>query len=157
MKSISILTLLALVAAFATPNTAKAGDDEKALIGGLIGGLIIGAAIADNDHHTSIEVGYHGSSRHHDGYWTWTTRKHWVPGYYERRRDHCGNRVKVWVSGHYTVVREKVWVSERDRHYSRGHYDSSRHDHYRDNDHRRGGHRDRDDRRERRAGHPHRF
>ncbi|MDQ8201966.1 hypothetical protein [Pelagicoccus sp. SDUM812003] len=153
MKSISILTAIALCAALLTPNTAKAGDSEDALIGGLVGGLIIGAVLADNDVDTRFEVGYRSHRGHHDGYWTWVSRKKWVPGYYERRRDHCGNRIKVWVSGHYTYVKEKVWVSHRDhrghdrydRCDRRGHHDNcrscshdSRHrdDRYRDRHHR---------------------
>lgn len=130
MKAISTLTLLAVIAAFTFPSSAHAGDKEKALVGGLIGGLIIGAAIADDDNHTHVSVGYrtggHRGHHHDHGYWKWVSVKTWVPGYYERSCDRHGHVRKVWVSGHYTYHKEKVWVETR-RH-GHGYRESRRYD-----------------------------
>lgn len=122
MKTISLVSLLAIFATISVPK-ANAGDDAGAFIGGLIGGAIIGSVLADDDVHTSVSVGF---SSH--GYYDWVSVRTWVPGYHTHRRDHCGNLYRVWVSGHYTHVKQKVWVSGSPRHYDR--YD--RHDHRRD-------------------------
>ncbi|MBK1878654.1 hypothetical protein [Pelagicoccus mobilis] len=159
MKTIATLTLLAAIAAFMSPQQAVAGDKEKALIGGLIGGIIIGSALADDHTHVSTTVSYHhGNHGHHrshcnHGHWKWTSTKHWVPGHYKYSRDCHGHSVKIWVSGYYDYHKEKVWVKDcRCSHYtrsSRGHhyrYDShkSHHDHYRHHGkHGRGSHHDR--------------
>lgn len=161
-KAISTLTLLAVAAAFAFPNTARAGDKEKALIGGLIGGIIIGAAIADDDTHTHVSVGYRrgGHHRHHDrhGYWEWVSVKTWVPGYYERRCDRHGHVRKVWVSGHYTYHKKKVWVDAHRGHGHSGHsyrshrgHDDRHYDRHRDDDRHRSRY-DRHDDRDSRKG-----
>lgn len=162
MKITSSITLIALAAALFAPSHAKAGDKEKALIGGLIGGIIIASALDNND--TSISVGYSNHYGRH-GHWEWVSVRTWVPGYHERRRDHCGNLVRVWVSGHYTFVKQKVWVDGghrsghygyRDGHRDHGHgdyrddrrrrdrYDDDRRDHDRGDDRRRRGSYDND-------------
>ncbi len=136
MKAISTLTLIAVIAAFATPNTAKAGNKEEAIIGGIIGGLIIGAVIADDDCDTQVSVGYHNNRYSNDhGYWKWVSVKTWVPGYYERSCDRHGHVRKVWISGHYSWTKEKVWVSAGHHNY-RGHEGYSYRNNHRNNDHR---------------------
>lgn len=129
MKTISTLTLIAAIAAFITPQQAKAGDKEKAIIGGLIGGIIIGSVLADDDHHHTT-VSYSHRSSHRDqcntGHWEWRSEKRWVPGYYRYSRDRCGYKVRTWVSGYYEYNKRKVWVSDRrydrsDRHHGRHH------------------------------------
>lgn len=162
MKFIPSITLLALAAALLAPSDAKAGDTERAVIGGLIGGIII-ASVLDDD--ANVSVGYSSHyGRHDDGHWEWVSVRTWVPGYYERRRDHCGNLMKVWVSGHYTLVKQRVWVDTghrrghsnwhygyRSGHRDRDYCDEDRRGDWRDRDHRRGGdwrdHDRRDDRR----------
>lgn len=108
MKAISTLALVAALLFAATPQ-AQAGKTEKAIIGGLIGGLIIGAALSDDDHRHSVVVsrGYgHGGC----GFYDWVSVKTWVPGYYEVGFDDCGRRYRTWVSGHFTFGRDKVWI-----------------------------------------------
>ncbi|EDY81876.1 hypothetical protein VDG1235_1496 [Verrucomicrobiia bacterium DG1235] len=167
MKALSALTLLAAAAALVMPNKAMAGDKEKAIIGGLIGGIIIGAVIADDDFDTHVNVGYHAGGRHghHDhGYWEWVSVKTWIPGYYERSCDRYGRTRKVWISGHYTFSKKKVWVdARRSSHRSSYHYRSydrhdRRHDRYDHRDDRRDHRRndrydDRGNRSDRRDGH----
>ncbi|MDQ8185647.1 hypothetical protein [Pelagicoccus sp. SDUM812002] len=138
MKAISTLTLLAVIAAFTFPNTAQAGDKEEALIGGLIGGLIIGAAIADDDTHVSVgyRSGGHYGQRDSHGYWDWVSVKTWVPGYYERSCDRHGHVRKVWISGHYTFHKRKVWVDTHRHGSHRPSYrESRRYDNHRDHGH----------------------
>ncbi|MBC2607652.1 hypothetical protein [Pelagicoccus albus] len=135
MKVLSALSFLALAAAIAIPtNQAMAGDKEKAIIGGLIGGIIIGAALSDDDvsHHTTVSI---GSGRHdHGGYWEWVTVKHWNPGYYRRECDRYGHSRRIWISGYYSYTKKKVWVNSR-------HGSNYRHnDHYSRNDRRGDGH-----------------
>lgn len=145
MKIIPSITLIAVAAALFAPSAAKAGDKERAVLGGIIGGIIIASVLDDDD--TSISVGYSNHYGRH-GHWEWVSVRKWVPGYHERRRDHCGNWVRVWVSGHHAFVKQRVWVDAgyRDRHYGYrdGHRDHGHRD-YRDS--RRGGHHD-DDRRD---------
>ncbi len=141
MKSIALLTLIAVSAAIVTPE-AKADKETRALIGGLVGGLIIGTALADDDSRSHVSVGYSRSHRSH-GHWEWISVKKWVPGHRTIRYDRCGTRYKTWTPGYYTYVRKKVWV-ERDYRGGYGHRDYRRHhrsDYYDDCD---------DDRRERR-------
>lgn len=133
MKTISALTLIAVVAAFITPNSVHAGEKERAIIGGVLGGIIIGAVLADDDIHTRVSVGYHNRGHHRsDGYWEWVTVKTWRPGYYERSCDRYGRTRKVWISGHYDYHKKKVWVETRRGGYGR-HYresDDHRYDRY---------------------------
>lgn len=116
MKTISIISLLAVLALAATPR-AEARDNTGAIVGGIVGGIIIGSILADDDDHdrrvsTSVTVGYDHRRDAAYGRWEWTTSRTWVPGYHERHRDSCGRRYTVWVPGHYAVVRERVWVAD---------------------------------------------
>lgn len=137
MKTISSIILIAVIASFTAPQ-AQANKEGRALLGGIIGGIILGNALADNEIHTSVHVsnsyGHHGN-----GYYDWVSVKTWVPGHYERRYDNCGNRYKAWISGHHSYVRQKVWVESRRQH-RREHYSNQN----RHSDHRR-GHYDRSD------------
>jgi hypothetical protein len=130
------LTALALVAVTAfslAPKPAKAGDKELAVVGGLIGGLIIGSAIADSRHSdhrdSAVVVDYRGG--HHDrdrGYWKTVSVKVWVPGRWIIERSRYGRDYRRYVDGHYTFRTDRVWVSY-DRHDRRDHHDRyDRHD-----------------------------
>ena len=120
------ITALALAAATAfslAPNPAKAGDKELALVGGLIGGLIIGSAIADNSpsysRSTAVVVDGGYRDRFDDcndhGYWKVVTVKEWVPGAWIIERGHHGREYRRYVSGHYIYRNDRVWVAY-DRH-----------------------------------------
>lgn len=116
------LTALALATATAfslAPKPAYAGDKEWAAVGGLIGGLIIGSAIADSRDARTTVVVRDGPDRCDDGYWKEVRVKVWVDGCWESRYD-CGRRIRVYVPGYYTYRTDRVWVAY-DRH--------GRHDH----------------------------
>ena len=120
----TVLTLAATAFAFA-PKPAVAGDKEVALIGGLIGGAIIGAAIADShDHDRTVVVssgyGYdhRRDDRRDDGYWKTVEVRTWVPGYWVSERRH-GRTIRYFVEGRYECRTDRVWVSY-DRHDRRG-------------------------------------
>lgn len=123
-KTNALLLLAVAAIAFLAPKPAHAGDKEAALIGGLLGGLIIGSAIADhradNDcHDTTIIVADHGHRRS-AGYWDYRTVRVWVPGYWEVSHRH-GCSVRVYVPGRWEHRRERCWVAyhDRDRHHDR--------------------------------------
>lgn len=125
----TVLTLAATAFAF-TPKPAEAGNKEAALVGGLIGGLIIGAAIADShDHDARVVVASHGpryrdDDCRDDGYWKRVEVRTWVPGYWVTERRH-GRTHRYYVEGHYEIRTERVWIAydrhdRRDRRYSYG-------------------------------------
>lgn len=138
------ITALALTAATAlslTPKSALAGDKEWAAVGGFLGGIILGAAIADNHHDTYSHTG--GTTvivrdrddrcEDNDGYWDTVSVSVWVPGDWVYRRD-CGRRVRIYIPGHYEDRHQRVWVSHSRRHDRHGH------DRYADNRHGRHDH-----------------
>jgi hypothetical protein len=133
------ITALALVAASAfslAPKPAQAGDKELAVVGGLIGGLIIGSAISDSRHEadypraTVVVDGrndrYDDYRDHRDGYWKIVSVKVWVPGTWVIERSRYGHEIRRYVGGHYTYRNDRIWVSydRGDRHdrrdYGRG-------------------------------------
>ena len=134
----TVITLTAVAALLFAPRPATAlGDKEAAILGGLIGGVIIGAALHDAfDHdrshrHISVSSGHrgrgddygHSSHRHgpscgcsscrspRGGHWTYRSVKVWVPERFSYSYDDCGRRIRHYERGHYEYRREKVWVS----------------------------------------------
>ena len=127
---ITALTLAAVTAFAFTPKPAVAGDKGLAVVGGLIGGIIIASAIHDHNDTRTVVV----NDRCDDGYWKTVEVRTWVPGCWVYERGHHGRSYRRYVEGHYECRTDRVWVA----------YD--RHDR---NDHReigRGYGRDRDDR-----------
>jgi hypothetical protein len=133
-NKITALALAAVTAFSLAPKPAKAGDKELAVVGGLIGGLIIGSAIADSHHSadyprtTAVIVNDGRNDRYddrdyRDGYWKTVSVKVWVPGGWVIERNRWGREFRSYVSGHYTYRTDRVWVSY-DRHdrrdYGRG-------------------------------------
>lgn len=131
-KTIIAFTALALLTLAPRPAIAL-GDKEAAILGGIIGGLIIGAAIDDaRDHHdydrrvtvrshsayddrrgSVYERGNSHVSHQSSGYWTYRTVKVWIPKRVTYTRDYCGRSVKQYERGRYEYRREKVWISTR--------------------------------------------
>lgn len=134
------LTLAAATAFAFSPKPAVAGDKETALVGGLIGGIILGAVLADADDHDTRVVlaghNYHGHGHRDDGYWKRVEVRTWVPGYWVTERRH-GRAHRYYVEGHYEIRTDRVWVAYNryDRH-DRRDYGYGRHDR-RDRDYRR--------------------
>jgi hypothetical protein len=126
-NQITALALAAVTAFSLAPKPAKAGDKELALVGGLIGGLIIGSAI--NDSHRSADyprtaVVVNGRDDRFDncndvgdGYWKSVSVKVWVPGGWVIERSRHGREFRSYVAGYYTYRTDRVWVSSdrRDR------------------------------------------
>ncbi len=141
----TVLTLAATAFAF-TPKPAVAGDKEAALVGGLIGGIILGAVLADaDDHDTRVVVAshnhrYYDHDRRDDGYWKRVEVRTWVPGYWVSERRH-GRTHRYYVEGHYEIRTDRVWVSyDRHNRYDRNdRHDDRRngYDNRRDRDYRR--------------------
>jgi hypothetical protein len=127
MNTKIIALSLAAATAFAfTPKPAVAGDNETALIGGLIGGIVLGAVLADADVDTHVVLASHGHHRDRDrdhGYWKRIETRVWVPGYWVTERRH-GHKHRYYVAGHYEIRTDRVWVSY-DRH---DRYDRRDHD-----------------------------
>lgn len=135
-NKITALVLVAVTVFALAPKPAKAGDKELAVVGGLIGGLIIGSAIADSHHSdydhrsTTVVVDGRRDGRYDDrydgrydrndrGYWKTVSVKIWVPGCWVIERSRHGRDYRRYVDGHYTFRTDRVWVSY-DRHDRRG-------------------------------------
>lgn len=130
---ITALTLAAATAFAFTPKPAVAGDRGLAVVGGLIGGIIIASAI--NDHYDARTVVV--NDRCDDGYWKMVEVRTWVPSSWVYERSYHGRSYRRYVEGHYECRTDRVWVA----------YD--RHDRYDRNDRREIGSgygRDRDER-----------
>ena len=161
------LTLAAATTFAFTPKPAVAGDKGLAVLGGIVGGLIIGAAIADS--HNDYAPLYASTDYPPepvyvaDGYWSTTTVNVWVPGVWIVERDYYGRGCRRYVAAHYERRNDRVWVTynryerhdyRHDREIGRGYgYDRyDRHDHHDRRDDRRDDRHDdrRDDRRDHR-------
>lgn len=126
------LCILVAAMAFAGIQSAQAGDKEKYLVGGLLGGWILNE-VFDTSVHTHVRhvpsVRVERNIYHHrsqpSGRYECRQVRVWVPGYYERVRTRCGRVETRWVSGRYEYRTEKVWVPYGSCH-SQSHY-SSRH------------------------------
>lgn len=132
-NKITALALAAVTAFSLAPKPAKAGDKEVALVGGLIGGLIIGSAINESRHSadyprtTTVVVRDRRNDRYDDcnddGYWKTVSVRVWVPGTWVIERSRYGREIRRYEEGHYTYRTDRVWVSyDRDgrRDYGRG-------------------------------------
>jgi hypothetical protein len=134
---------LAVATAFAfTPKPAIAGDKETALLGGLVGGIILGVVLAEaSDYDTRVVYAshshrYHDDDRCDDGYWKRIEVRTWVPGYWVTERRH-GRTHRYYVEGYYEIRTDRVWVAyDRHHRHDRRDYGYNRHDR-RDRDYRR--------------------
>lgn len=115
MKKLAAITLLTAALVSLAPTPALAGSKEKALIGGLIGGLIIGHAISES-HRSACPpppgpvIVYDSRRDDCDGYWQENRVQVWVPGFWVTTRD-CGRNVRRFVAGHHEFRTERVWVA----------------------------------------------
>lgn len=138
-NKITALVLVAATALSLAPKPAKAGDKELAVVGGLIGGLIIGSAISDSRHSadyprtTTVVVNDRINDRRDDcdyrddGYWKIVNVREWVPGAWVIERSYYGCEVRRYVSGHYIYRTDRIWVSyDRSDRYDRRDYSRGR-------------------------------
>lgn len=124
MKNLAAIALLSAAILSLAPTPAIAGSKEKALIGGLIGGLILGHAISESYHSSSPPergpvVVYDSRSGNRTGYWMETRVQIWVPGCWITTYTH--NRPsRRYVAGHHEYRTERVWVTDarHNRHHS---------------------------------------
>lgn len=149
MKKIALFSLLAAAVMIVAPKPAHAGDKGLAILGGVIGGLIIADALdGDIHHHTSVHVG------HRSGYWRDVPYDVWIEGRWVVSNRHDCHSRSYYVAGHYETRVRKVWVSNhnrdrryshRERSYNRRHHssrhDNRRHDSKRNRSHDRRSHR----------------
>jgi len=121
------LTALSLAAASAlafAPKPATAGDNGAAIVGGLIGGLIIGSALSDDCDARTVVV---RDDRCDDGYWKTVSVNVWVPGVWVIERSHHGRSYRRYIEGHYECRNDRVWVAyDRRGHGPRGHREIGR-------------------------------
>lgn len=113
---VKIICVLAAATALTGVQPAQAGDKEKYLLGGLLGGWIFNE-VFDTPIHTHVRhVPSVRVERHHhygsrpSGRYECRQVKVWIPGHHERVRNRCGRSEYRWVPGRYEVRTEKVWV-----------------------------------------------
>ena len=107
---ITALTLAAATAFAFAPKPAVASDKGLAVVGGIVGGLIIASALSDHsdvDFHRTVVV----NDRCNDGYWKTVEVRTWVPGYWLVERGHHGRSYRSFVEGHYECRTDRVWVA----------------------------------------------
>ena len=137
------ICIIAIATALAGIQPAQAGEKERYLIGGLLGGWILNNVTSHSSqtrvHHSrSVEVHSRSGScspvvverrSHHrsrpSGRHEYRRVEQWVPGHYVRTENRCGRVESHWVSGRYETRIEKVWVS-----YGSSHSRSSGHGRY---------------------------
>jgi len=78
MKKLLIASLAALMVASATVVPAQAGDQGLAIIGGVIGGLVIGEALRDHHHYPRPRGPYYYEQSYYDNCWI-EYRRVWDP------------------------------------------------------------------------------
>ena len=109
---ITALTLAAATAFAFTAKPAVAGDKELAVVGGLIGGLIIASALSDHyDHDSGVVVASGYDRGHRDGYWKMVEVRTWVPGYWLVERSRHGHSHRHYIEGRYECRTDRVWVA----------------------------------------------
>ncbi|MCH6258837.1 hypothetical protein MLD52_19925 [Puniceicoccaceae bacterium K14] len=104
---------IAIAFIFSTQSIAKADRSDRALIGGIIGGVVIASILDDDCHDGRSKASYHKHHRNdsHRGYYKRVSYRTWVPGHWSIRYDNCGQKRKTYVRGHYEQTYKKVWVS----------------------------------------------
>ncbi len=115
MRTKNTICILTIAVALAGIQQAQAGDKEKYLIGGLLGGWILNEVVDSSSFEFRSRrpgrVEHHYHQRRPAGHYEYRRVKVWVPGYRERIVKPCGRVETRWVRGHYEVRRQKVWVS----------------------------------------------
>ena len=121
------ICILAVATALTGVQPARAGEKERYLVGGLLGGWILNDLTSHSVHSRSrvgipVAVARRDSCHHSQpsGRYEYRRVKTWIPGRYERMATHCGRVETRWVPGHYDYCTEKVWVSHGSSH-SRSH------------------------------------
>ncbi len=119
MRTKSTICILMIAIALAGIQQAQAGDKERYLIGGLLGGLILNEVVDGSSvefrSRRPVRVEHHVHHRHAfrrpSGHYEYRRIKIWVPGCRERIVKRCGRIEFRWVPGHYEFRTQKVWVS----------------------------------------------
>jgi hypothetical protein len=157
---ITALTLAAATAFAFTPKPASAGHNDGAVIAGaILGGLVVGAAIAaadDNCAPVYVESSYcppPAPVYATGGYWTYVPVNVWIAPTWVVSYDRYGHAHRRYVAGHYERRNERRWVAHNryDNHRGGHHIASNGNNHNRHDNDRRDGRRD--DRRDNRRGH----
>ena len=132
MKKIALFSLLAATVLIVAPRPAHAGDKGWAILGGIVGGLIIADALdGDSNYHSSVSFG------HRNGYWRDVSHNVWIDGRWVVSNRHHRYPTRHYVAGHYETRVRKVWVADfsrdrrvahHDNRYERRHHHNRRHD-----------------------------
>lgn len=119
MRTKSTICILTMAIVVAGIQNVQAGDKEKYLAGGLIGGWLLNEVFDRScvDVHSTrkIVVEHRSCERRPAGHYEYRTVKVWVPGYHRQTVNRCGRVEYCWVPGHFECRTEKVWVSHEHR------------------------------------------
>jgi len=135
---VKCLLYITLITALVASTEARADREGRALVGGLIGGIIIGSILDDEHHHHHYHTRVHHRSRGHGGYdngcgcsghYDYISVKTWINGHWSVSYDRYGHCHRHWRPGYYSYDKRRVWVPHK-----RGcrYYGAPRHGHYDD-------------------------
>jgi hypothetical protein len=132
MKKNTISILIVAIALTGVVQSAQAGEKERYLLGGLLGGWILNDVTSRpshsyDRHSSSVQVRFGSECRSpRSSYHSRPSGRHeyqrvkvWVSGYYDRVVSRCGRVETRWVPGRYETRTEKVWVSYGSSHSQR--------------------------------------
>ena len=111
MKSLIFFTLITALVA----STARADREGRALVGGLIGGIIIDSILDDDrhlhHHHTRIHHRSRGYDRHggcgYNGHYDYISVKTWINGHWSVSYDRYGHCHLHWCPGYYSYDKRR--------------------------------------------------
>jgi len=111
----SIICMVTAATLFSGVQSAQAGDKEKYLLGGLLGGWILNEVVGSSSVEFRSRQPVVVERRHHhhrcsSSCYEYRRIRTWVPGYHKRSVNRCGRVEYRWIDGHYNVRRERVQV-----------------------------------------------
>ena len=127
MKKMIAVFTLAIGMTAAGAERAWAGDEGWAAFGGFLGGTILANLGHDHHRHHTVRETHvvEDHSRSYDVvevHYTYVDRRVWHEGSWSYEYDQCGQKIKTWHPGYYTVERIRVKRPSHRNSHGRSHY-----------------------------------